>query len=68
LEILFILMVSARMPELLVEEDIIYMQDKLHLNDTEESAEQKLQDEINKSLGSAYRRFDNMIHNFKHGK
>merc|ERR1719397_923660 len=67
LEILFILMVSAKMPELMVEEDIIYMQEKLYLNETPEEADKKLQDEINKSLGSAYRRFDNMIHNFKHG-
>jgi len=67
LEILFILMVSAKMPELLVEKDICYMQEKLYLDKNDEEADQELQDEIKRSLGTAYRRFDNMIHNFKHG-
>jgi phosphatidylinositol-4,5-bisphosphate 3-kinase len=67
LEILFVLMVSAGMPELMVEKDIHYLRDKLHLDETETRANTLLREEIDKSLTSNYRRFDNMIHNFKHG-
>mmetsp|Transcript_33348 Transcript_33348/g.65547 ORF Transcript_33348/g.65547 Transcript_33348/m.65547 type:complete len:1035 (-) Transcript_33348:316-3420(-) len=67
LEILFMLMVSAGMPELMVESDIHYLRDKLHLNLKKKAADKQLHLEINKSLDSYYRRFDNMIHNFKHG-
>jgi len=67
LENLFILMVSAGMPELLVESDVHYLRDKLCLFDDEKKADKSLRDEIKKSLASKYRRFDNMIHNLKHG-
>jgi len=67
LENLFVLMVSAGMPELMVEDDIRYMRDKLHLHMQRQKAEKKLHTEINKSLDSTYRRIDNMIHNWKHG-
>eukprot|EP00823_Brevimastigomonas_motovehiculus_P006200 TRINITY_DN5029_c0_g1_i1.p1 TRINITY_DN5029_c0_g1~~TRINITY_DN5029_c0_g1_i1.p1 ORF type:complete len:1166 (+),score=333.41 TRINITY_DN5029_c0_g1_i1:89-3586(+) len=67
LENLFILMVPAQMPELLVEPDITYMQKRLSLNVTEKKAESTLDQEIQKSLDSTYRRIDNMIHNLKHG-
>jgi len=67
LEILFVLMVSAGMPELMIEKDIHYLRDKLHLDETEKRANELLKEEIDKSLTSNYRRFDNMIHNFKHG-
>jgi len=67
LENLFVLMVSAGMPELMKEADIFYMRDKLYLNVNEKKADKKLQAEINKSLDSTYRRIDNMIHNLKHG-
>lgn len=67
LEILFVLMVSAGMPELMIEKDIHYLRDKLHLDETEKRANDLLKEEIDKSLTSNYRRFDNMIHNFKHG-
>jgi len=66
-ENLFILMVSAQMPELMMEEDIYYLREKLYLNMTEKKAEKKLMEEINKSLDSTFRRIDNMIHNLVHG-
>jgi len=66
LESLFILMVPAGMPELLVEHDIAYLREKLALTQQEKKAEKTLEGEINKSLDSTYRRFDNMIHNMKH--
>jgi len=67
LEILFILMVSSRMPELLVEEDIVFLKEKLNLKHPDSKAESRLQTEIYRSLDCTYRRFDNMIHNWKHG-
>jgi hypothetical protein len=60
-------MVSAGMPELMKEQDIFYMREKLYLNVNEKKADKKLHTEINKSLDSTYRRIDNMIHNLKHG-
>jgi len=67
LETLFMLMVAAGMPELMVEEDIHYMRDKMYLSLGEKKADKKLHAEINKSLDNTYRRIDNMIHNWKHG-
>jgi phosphatidylinositol-4,5-bisphosphate 3-kinase len=67
IENLFVLMTAAGMPELMLQKDVMYIKDKLHLDVNERMADKKLHDEINKSLDSTYRRFDNMIHNFKHG-
>ena len=67
LENLFGLMVAAGMPELMKETDIYYMRDKLLLNEKEQKAEKKLNEEIENSLDSKYRRFDNFIHNVRHG-
>jgi len=67
LENLFNLMVVAQMPELMADEDINYLRDKLFLSVSEKKADKKLHAEINKSLDSTYRRIDNMIHNLKHG-
>eukprot|EP00457_Paulinella_chromatophora_P000957 gb/GEZN01000959.1/.p1 GENE.gb/GEZN01000959.1/~~gb/GEZN01000959.1/.p1 ORF type:complete len:1100 (-),score=179.27 gb/GEZN01000959.1/:106-3405(-) len=67
LEQLFALMVAAGMPELMTEADIYYMRDKLALNLPEKVADQRLGAEIRKSLGTGYRRIDNMIHNLRHG-
>jgi len=64
---MFGLMISAGMPELMLEEDIFYMRDKLCLDMNEKSADKKLREEIDKSLQSTYRRIDNMLHNLKHG-
>jgi len=66
-ETLFLQMVAAGMPELMVESDIYYMRDKFYLDATEKKAKKRLDQEIDKSLDSTYRRIDNMIHNFVHG-
>ena len=65
LESLFGLMVAAGMPELLKESDIYYMRDKLLLNEKPAKAEKKLNEEIENSLDSKYRRLDNFIHNVR---
>jgi len=67
LENMFILMVSAGMPELLLDKDITYMATKLAVGKADKKADEELQAEIDKSLDSTYRRIDNMIHNLKHG-
>jgi len=67
LENMFVLMVSAGMPELLLDSDIGYMRDKLAVGKTPQGADEVLRAEIDKSLDSTYRRIDNMIHNMKHG-
>lgn len=67
LENLFVLMVSAGMPELMKESDIYYLKDKLFLDIGEKKADKELQAEIKKSLETTYRRIDNMIHNLRHG-
>jgi 3-deoxy-D-arabino-heptulosonate 7-phosphate (DAHP) synthase class II len=67
LEALFALMVAAGMPELMKETDIYYMRDKLLLNVEEKKAVKRLNEEIENSLESKYRRFDNFIHNMRHG-
>lgn len=67
LESLFLLMVSAGMPELMFQSDVLYIKNKLALDVSEKKADELLQAEIFKSLDSTYRRVDNMIHNFVHG-
>ena len=64
---LFELMVSAKMPELMKKEDILYLKDMLCLDKTEEEAAQLFKAELYKSLNATSRRFDNLIHNLKHG-
>jgi len=66
LENLFILMVSAGMPELMVETDIAYLRDKLALELVEKKAEKLFEFEIGKSLETTFRRIDNYVHNIKH--
>ena len=44
------------MPELMQEEDIHYMREKLFLSVSEKKADKMLHAEINKSLDSTYRR------------
>lgn len=67
LEMLFLLMVPAGMPELMIEGDIHYLRDKLFLNQSPEEADKHLKDEIDTSLSCTYRRFDNLLHTIKHG-
>ena len=54
-------MTSAGMPELLSEQDILYLRDCLWLDESPALAQDKLQEEIKKSLSTFYRRFDNWV-------
>ena len=64
---LFILVMPACMPELLDKDDVTYLKDMLDGQLTDEGADKKFRGEIKKSLGTVSRRFDNWIHNMKHG-
>jgi len=66
LETLFMLMVAAGMPELMRENDIHYLRNKLSLEMTNSVAVKELESEIDKSLNSTYRRIDNYIHILVH--
>lgn len=68
LESLFMLMTSAGMPELMKESDINYLREMLLLDMNEKKAEQNLYEQIDSSVKDTFRRFDNWIHNLKHGK
>lgn len=65
---LFILMVSAGMPELTSSNDIEYLRDKFFLEKSAKDAQGMLRKEIKKSLNTTYRSIDNFIHNLKHGR
>jgi len=54
-------MVSAGMPELLLEKDIHYLRDKLAIGLTEKAANATFHAEVSKSLDSTYRRIDNWV-------
>jgi len=64
---LFILVTPAAMPELLNKNDVGYLRDMLSKELTDEAADKKFRQEIAKSLRTVSRRFDNWIHNMKHG-
>ena len=64
---LFMLMTSAGMPELQNKKEIEYIREMLSLKLTETEAIQKFNLEIKKSLNNTFRRFDNLIHNFRRG-
>jgi hypothetical protein len=50
-----------------MQEDIRYLKDKLMLDKTDEEAAAEFKVEIQKSLNDFYRRFDNWLHDVKHG-
>lgn len=54
------------MPELKEKYEITYLKTMLSLRYTEMEADKKFRGEILKSLGSTFRRIDNLIHNLKH--
>ncbi|GMH75300.1 hypothetical protein TrVE_jg7505 [Triparma verrucosa] len=64
---LFILVTPAAMPELLEKTDVTYLKEMLSCDMTKEQADKKFKNEIAKSLSTVSRRFDNWIHNMKHG-
>mmetsp|Transcript_28899 Transcript_28899/g.57767 ORF Transcript_28899/g.57767 Transcript_28899/m.57767 type:complete len:1105 (+) Transcript_28899:72-3386(+) len=64
---LFILVTPAAMPELVEKEDVTYLKEMLSCELSKEQADKKFKQEIAKSLRTVSRRFDNWIHNMKHG-
>jgi len=67
LENLFILMIPAGMPELIVERDIEYMRQKLVLSVNDDQAAKRFREEVDTALNHTYRAIDNMIHIIKNG-
>jgi Phosphatidylinositol 3- and 4-kinase/Phosphoinositide 3-kinase family, accessory domain (PIK domain)/Phosphoinositide 3-kinase C2/PI3-kinase family, ras-binding domain len=66
---MFVLMVSAGMPELASEDDVSYMRDMLRLDlKTDKEVRQHIESEINRSLSTTMRRIDDFFHNNKHYK
>jgi phosphatidylinositol-4,5-bisphosphate 3-kinase len=63
---LFLFMVTAGMPELTKKKEIEYLREMLSLKLTEMEAKSKFLEEIENSLNNTFRRFDNLMHNFKH--
>ena len=68
LEMLFLLMVPAGMPELMKASDISYLKKKMYLHLDHTAASKKLDDEIRECKSNTYRLIDNWIHNMKHAK
>jgi hypothetical protein len=64
---LFLLVTPAAMPELLEREDIQYLKEMLSAELSDSQADKKFRKEIKMSLSTVSRRFDNWIHNMKHG-
>ena len=60
-------MLSAGMPELRCEEDIDFLRIKLAFELSDKAAASQFKREINNSLNDYFRKFDNLIHNIKHG-
>eukprot|EP00466_Bigelowiella_natans_P003767 jgi/Bigna1/86801/estExt_fgenesh1_pg.C_140027 len=67
LEMLFILMTSAGMPELVEKSDINYLRNQLNLHMSDSASGKHLETLIEKSRANAYKRLDNFIHIWKHG-
>jgi len=64
---IFLIMLSAGMPELSSEIEIAYLRDKLSMELTDEEASEKFMKEIDAALTTLYRRVDNMFHNMRRG-
>lgn len=62
---LFLLMLSAGMPELMQDSDIQYMVTKLNLDMTEQEASKLMKKEIARAQNTISRRMDNLAHNIK---
>jgi hypothetical protein len=68
LETLFLLLMPAGMPELVQDNDISYLEDKLQVHLDDQTAIRDLMGEFSKSLDSTSRRIDNLMHIWKHSK
>eukprot|EP00457_Paulinella_chromatophora_P000867 gb/GEZN01000868.1/.p1 GENE.gb/GEZN01000868.1/~~gb/GEZN01000868.1/.p1 ORF type:complete len:1091 (-),score=165.37 gb/GEZN01000868.1/:293-3082(-) len=66
LEALFVLMVSAGMPELMVQEDIGYLREMLLPDQSEVFATQHFKQQLEVSVADQWRRWDNAAHLAKH--
>ncbi len=62
---LFLIMLSAGMPELQKKEEIRKLQTKLNLKSSDREAEKIFIREIKEAMTTFTRRFDNMAHNYK---
>ena len=62
---LFLIMLSAGMPELKHKEEIEALVKKLDLNLSEREAAKKFQQEITTAINTFSRRVDNLFHNYK---
>ena len=62
---LFLIMLSAGMPELQKKEEIRKLQDKLNLKSSDREAEKIFIREIKEAMTTFSRRMDNMAHNYK---
>jgi len=62
---MFLIMLSAGMPELNSEQEIQFLCERLYLNHTEQEANIRFKKEIQTSVNTWSRRFDNFIHNVK---
>ena len=62
---LFLIMLSAGMPELKHKEEIEALVKKLDLNLSEREAAKKFQQEITTAVNTFSRRMDNLFHNYK---
>ena len=65
-QVLLQLMVAARMPELLIDDDIQYFTNKMYLHKNNEIADKYLRNEIKKSLKNNYKKLDDLLHNIRH--
>ena len=62
---LFLIMLSAGMPELKTPKHIKHMQDKLLLQKSSREAEKEFKKQITIAMGTLMRRIDNLGHNYK---
>lgn len=62
---IFLIMLSAGIPELTSEQDIEFLRNRLSMNQTDDEASEKFKQEIDVALDTFYRRIDNMFHNIR---
>lgn len=65
---MFMMMLSAGMPELTKVQDIHYLKQRINFHLTNKEAENHFKEEIQRSKNDIYRIVDNQIHNIKHNK
>ena len=66
--VLFLLMVPARMPELLEKSDIAYLREMLDLYSSDKMVTNNFKNQIKASLSAFSRQVDNFFHNAKHSR